>query len=327
MLSFVRTRGVTRLLFTSILLLCACGAPVVLRGPAASASLVEGPLPVKLSIQAVDPSGGRLTYTWQQVPASPGGTFSDPTSSNPTWLAPVVKSSTVFTLQVTVTDANGGSTQGEVKVTVQPPAKRSNHAPVFDEAPVAIPSVAKAGDTLTFSVRASDPDGDALTYLWRQVGPAPRGTFVSDADGRSVTWFSPAVGAETAFALEVLVSDGHGAPVRRTVTVPVRVPRYTEDIQSLWDSLCTGCHGRSGGLELAAGKSHPALVGVHAETKSCDSFMRVSPGDPDGSALMMKVSGTGCGSRMPRNNPTYFDAHPDQLVRIRSWILGGAPKN
>ena len=122
------------------------------------------------------------------------------------------------------------------------------------------------------------------------------------------------------------MSDGHGAPVRRTVTVPVRLPRYAEDIQGLWDSLCTGCHGRSGGLELAAGKSHPALVGVHAETKACASFMRVAPANPDGSALVMKLSGTACGNRMPRNNPTYFEAHPDELVRIRSWILGGAPK-
>jgi Big-like domain-containing protein/K319-like protein len=327
MQSFVRTRGVTRLLFTCTLLLCACGAPVVLRGPAASPSLVEGPLPVKLSIQAVDPSGGALTYSWQQVPASPGGTFSDPTSSNPTWLAPVVKSATIFTLQVTVTDTTGGSTQAEVKVTVQPPEKRRNRAPVLAGNPVVTPSLPRAGDTLTFTVQASDPDGDALTYLWHQVGPAPRGTFVSSADGASVTWFSPAVGAETAFSLEVLVSDGHGAQVRGTVTVPVRLPRYAEDIQSLWDSLCTGCHGKSGGLELAPGKSHPALVGVHAETKACGSFMRVDPGNPEGSALLMKLSGTGCGSRMPRNNPTYFDAHPDELVRIRSWILGGAKKD
>jgi hypothetical protein len=282
---------------------------------------------VKLSIQAVDPSGGALTYTWQQVPASPGGTFSEPTSSNPTWLAPVVKSATLFTLQVTVTDTTGATTQGEVKVTVQPPAKRSNRAPVLAGAPVVSPSLPKAGDTLTFSVHASDPDGDALTYLWHQVGPAPRGTFVSGADGESVTWYSPAVGAETAFSLEVLVSDGHGAPVRRTVTVPVRLPRYAEDIQSLWGSLCTGCHGQSGGLELAVGKSHPALVGVLAETKACNSFMRVDSGRPDASALVMKLSGTACGSRMPRNNPTYFESHPDELVRIRSWILGGAKKD
>jgi hypothetical protein len=324
MLSSVRTRAVTRLVFTCVLLLCACGAPVVLRGPAASPSLVEGPLPVKLSVQAVDPSGGALTYAWQQLPASPVGTFSEPGSPTPTWLAPVVKSPTVFTLHVTVTDAAGGITRAEVKVTVQPPAKRPNRAPVIAGAPVSTPSQAKAGDTLTLSVRASDPDGDALTYLWHQVGTAPQGTFVSGADGESVTWYSPTMGAETAFSFEVLVSDGHGGTARRTVTVPVRVPRYAEDIQVLWDALCTGCHGRSGGLALSAGQSHAALVGVRAQTRACNTAMRVAPGDPDGSALVMKLSGATCGGRMPRNHPDYFDTHPGELVRIRSWILGGA---
>jgi hypothetical protein len=30
---------------------------------------------------------------------------------------------------------------------------------------------------------------------------------------------------------------------------------------------------------------------------------------------------------MPRNQPTHFDAHAGELVRIRSWILGGAMKD
>jgi hypothetical protein len=323
MLSSIGKRVVTRLVFVSVLL-CACGSPVILRGPAARPSLVEGPLPVKLSIQAVDPEGGALTYLWTQLPASPAGRFSDPTSPTPTWMAPVVKSAKSFTLRVTVTDANGGVTQAEVRVDVQPPRERGNGPPVLEGEPVASPTLARAGDRVTLSVRASDPDGDALTYLWRQVGPAPQGTFMSDPDGASVTWYSPVVGSETPFSFEVLVSDGRGPPVRRTVTVPVRVPRYAQDIQVLWDSLCTGCHGRSGGLDLSAGRSHAALVRVGAETRACNNLTRVVPGDPESSELIWKLSGTGCGSRMPRNQPGYFDAHPDELVRIRSWILGGA---
>ena len=326
MLSSIGKRVVTRLVFISVLL-CACGAPVILRGPAARPSLVEGPLPVKLSIQAVDPDGGTLTYLWTQIPESPAGTFSDPASPTPTWMAPKVKSARSFTLRVTVTDANGGVTQADVQVNVQPPKEQGNDAPVLETEPVASPTLARAGDRVTLSVRARDPDGDALTYLWRQVGPAPQGTFVSDPAGASVTWYSPAVGAETPFTFEVLVSDGRGPPVRRTVTVPVRVPRYAQDIQVLWDSLCTSCHGRSGGLELSAGQSHAALVGVGAATRACGHLARVEPGDPEASALLMKLSGTGCGSRMPRNQPGYFDAHPDELVRIQSWILGGAAKD
>ena len=313
----------TRWVFFFVLL-CACGEPVVLRGPAARPSQVEGALPVKLSIQAVDPAGGALTYAWTQLPEWPAGTFSDATSPTPTWVAPAVRSASSFTLRVTVTDSTGGSTQSEVQVKILPTEHRSNGAPVFAEQPMASPALARAGDRVTLSARAIDPDGDALTYVWRQVGPAPRGTFVSGPDGASVTWFSPAVGAQTPFTFEVLVSDGRGAPVRRTVTVPVRVPRYAQDIQVLWDSLCTGCHGRSGGLELGAGRSHAALVGVGAATRACGHLARVEPGAPEASELMLKLTGMGCGSRMPRNQPGYFDHHPDELVRIQSWILGGA---
>lgn len=323
MLSSVGKRAFTWLLLTGVLI-CACGAPVILRGPAALPGQVEGPLPVKLSIQAVDPAGGTLTYSWQQLPESPAGTFSDASSPAPTWLAPVVKQTTVFTLRVTVMDRNGGSTQAEVQVTVQPPPRGRNRPPVLSGAPVVSPGPAKAGDTLTLSVRAEDADGDALTYLWRQLGPGPQGTFVSGPEGADITWFSPPVGAGTAFTFEVLVSDGRGAPVRETVTVPVHVPRYARDIQVLWDSLCTGCHGRSGGLDLAPGRSHAALVGAPMLTRACSSFIRVVPGDAESSALVKKLAGTDCGSRMPRNAPGHFDAHPGELVRIRSWILSGA---
>jgi hypothetical protein len=323
MQSSIGKRVVTRLVFI-IVLFCACDAPVILRGPAARPSQVEGALPVKLSIQAVDPAGGALTYAWTQLPESPAGTFSDATSATPTWVAPVVRSASSFTLRVTVTDSHGASTQAEVQVRVQPPSGRGNGAPVFAGPPVASPTLARAGDRVTLSARASDPNGDALTYLWRQVGPGPQGTFVSGPEGESVTWFSPAVGEPTPFTFEVLVSDGRGPPVRRTVTVPVRVPRYAEDIQVLWDTLCTGCHGRSGGLELGPGRSHAALVGVGAATRACAHLARVEPGDLEASALMLKLTGTGCGSRMPRNQPGYFEEHPDELVRIQSWILGGA---
>jgi hypothetical protein len=30
---------------------------------------------------------------------------------------------------------------------------------------------------------------------------------------------------------------------------------------------------------------------------------------------------------MPLSNPAYFDTNPGLLIRVRSWILAGAPNN
>ena len=55
-----------------------------------------------------------------------------------------------------------------------------------------------------------------------------------------------------------------------------------------------------------------------------DETVRVAPGAPDQSELIRKMTGTTCGDRMPRAEPTYFDANPGLVVRVRSWILAGA---
>lgn len=80
----------------------------------------------------------------------------------------------------------------------------------------------------------------------------------------------------------------------------------------------------SGSLNLGATVSYSNLVNVTAVNAACNTLKRVTPSDPDNSVIIRKVSGTACGSRMPRNNPTYFDQNPGLIVRIRSWILAGA---
>nr|WP_147451484.1 Ig-like domain-containing protein [Corallococcus llansteffanensis] len=275
-------------------------------------------VPVALTLEASDADGDPLTYVWTQSPASPAGTFDDASAPNPSWTAPPVDSSQRFTLEVTVSDGRGGSEQGSVDVDV----RRGNQPPTV-AATITGPSTLVAGATGTFTITASDPDGDPLTYTWAQTTPATPGTWVGDSTGASAHWYSPVVGTQTAFTLSVSVTDGASTPVVRTLTVPVSVPRYAADVQNVWKSVpsCTGCHD-SGGLNLAAATSYSNLVNVTAS--ACGSFKRVAPGDPDRSALIQKLEGTACGTRMPRNNPTYFNQHPDLLILVRSWILAGA---
>ncbi|HVG58671.1 MAG TPA: tandem-95 repeat protein [Hyalangium sp.] len=294
--------------------------PTIDSGPSASSTTVDEQQSITLSVTASDANGDSLTYAWTQTaPASPVGTFSSASVANPTWTAPNVTANGTYTLRVTISDGQGGSVQGSINITVQ----KVNQPPVVS-ANITGPSTLVAGNTGTFSITASDPDGDTLTYAWSQTDPAtPQGTFVGSTTGSSAQWYSPALGTQTSFTLSVSVTDGQSTPVVRTITLPVTVPRYAADIQTIWDGFpCTSCHGSSGNLSLGA-SSYTNLVNAPS-FGACVPGTRVIPGDPDASVLMRKISGTACGDRMPQSDPAYFDRNPGLLIRIRSWILAGA---
>lgn len=87
----------------------------------------------------------------------------------------------------------------------------------------------------------------------------------------------------------------------------------------------SGCHRGSNaplGLDLSAGNAHENLVNVPSE--EMPELLRVDPGDPDDSYLVMKIEGAPniAGGRMPLGRPPLSD---EQIERIRAWIEAGAP--
>jgi hypothetical protein len=197
--------------------------------------------------------------------------------------------------------------------------------PEIASGPAATPGITVPGRQVTLSVTASDPDGDPLSYSWVQTEPAePRGIFVSGQAAASAVWYPPALASQTAFKLEVTISDGSEPPVGGTVEVTVNLPSYAADVQPIWNASCS-CHTGafpSGGLSLGQGASYADLV--DAPAVSCAPLLRVLPGFPDDSVLFRKIAGGDCGIRMPFSDPTFFDRNPGQLTLIRSWILAGA---
>ncbi|MFQ6608296.1 MAG: T9SS type A sorting domain-containing protein [Fidelibacterota bacterium] len=91
---------------------------------------------------------------------------------------------------------------------------------------------------------------------------------------------------------------------------------YNSQIQPIFNNNCIVCHGISGGLSLA---SYEDLMtgGSHGEV--------IIAFDAENSILAQKIqSDPPFGSRMPQNNPTYFDEHPEELQLIIDWINEGA---
>ena len=105
----------------------------------------------------------------------------------------------------------------------------------------------------------------------------------------------------------------------------------TADLQSIQDNvftpICTRCHiGASApeGLRLDVADSYNLLVGV--QSAEVPSLLRVMPGDPDESYIVLKLQGSAgiVGGRMPLGGP--YLPQPTIDV-IRQWITNGAPNS
>lgn len=95
------------------------------------------------------------------------------------------------------------------------------------------------------------------------------------------------------------------------------------------------CHSKpgaplSGDLDLSsASASYGNLVGVAAKYQGFTTELRVAPGDPTKSFLMVKLVDAWTGT-VPAGTPMPYlpDPLPDaQIEAIRSWIAAGAPND
>lgn len=299
--------------------------PEVTVAPAPTSSPITEGGTTLFSVTANDPDGDSLGYSWTQTsPASPQGTFSSRTIRNPVWTAPAVAADTVFSFDVTITDGQGGSVTRSCQVVVT--QVTVNRPPNVSATISVSPSMPAAGQVVTLSITASDPENDPLTIVWTQLSPAVPGTFGSPGQA-STTWFSPELDVDSLnFTLQVSVSDGHNPAEVRQVTLTVSTPSYAANVQAIWTAQCVSCHGGTspaGQLTLEAGSSWAALVN-QAMVKSCSDPTRVVPGAPSSSGLVDRLTGNSCGTRMPEGKPALSAG---DLVMIQSWIRHGALDN
>lgn len=175
---------------------------------AATPGLVPGLGTASTVITASDADGDPVTISYTQDCAGgsidPDGTFHAPP-------APAPGTEIACNLHATASDGHGGVGYATAVVYVGDEIT-GNHSPVI-ETSFASNWTAGPGDGVSFSVTASDPDGDALTYHWTATTGTLDGT---PADGAATNHWTSAGATAT---ITVRVTDARGAWVEHAFPV------------------------------------------------------------------------------------------------------------
>ena len=108
---------------------------------------------------------------------------------------------------------------------------------------------------------------------------------------------------------------------------PAPTISYQKEIVPILEQNCATCHltgEEAGGMSLVGDSAIGFLVGKPSQ--EAPTILRVEPGAPDKSYLVMKLEGThldhgGSGARMPFGG---FPLDDSDMAKIRAWIAQGA---
>ena len=177
-----------------------------------------------LIVTATDSDGDTLAYSWSSACQ---GTFGANAAST-TFTLSSVETGAACTLIVSVDDGHGFVSTGEI--TVPTKAAAFNAAPVIAGTVQSANSV-NAGDVVTLSVEASDPEGSALSFAWA----GPTGTLstpTTDATSSLVTFTAP--GTSGPWQVTVTVADAQGASTQQAFVVKAQPWKFGVMSDTQW---------------------------------------------------------------------------------------------
>jgi hypothetical protein len=171
---------------------------------------------VQLQAAALDPDGDVLDWSWVQVGGPDAASVTGADSPNLSLVVPEVPGDVVLAFAVSAKDPQGA----EARATVRLLARNVNRAP---RASVRGPETVLRGEAVVLDGTGSnDPDGEPLTWAWRQVsGTALDGGV---AVGPAWSFTAPAVEGEETLTLELTVTDPSGATASALHSLQVTVP-------------------------------------------------------------------------------------------------------
>jgi outer membrane protein OmpA-like peptidoglycan-associated protein len=162
--------------------------------------------PIMIHVNATDADNDPLTYSYTATGGTVEGTGPD-ARWNPSGLA-----IGPYTVNAKVDDGRGGTATCSADVAV---TKRPNRPPVISCAPERNPII--SGERVAIISKASDPDGDPITYSYSASGGQISGT---DATAQ----FDSTGLAAGSYTITCTADDGQGGRTSATTTVDVQKP-------------------------------------------------------------------------------------------------------
>jgi large repetitive protein len=169
-------------------------------------------------IGSKDAEGNITSYSWKQI-QGPAVTLNGSDTARASFTAPSVSSDTSLKFSLTVKDDKGAvSSPTIVTITV----KAVNHPPVASI--TTIDQTVNEGEIVSLdATKTNDPDGDSLTYLWRQTaGPTVE---INDANSAIATLKAPpnlSLSSDIVLTFQLTVSDSKNAIDTANMNVKVR---------------------------------------------------------------------------------------------------------
>ncbi|MFB6187861.1 MAG: fibronectin type III domain-containing protein, partial [Halobacteriaceae archaeon] len=158
-----------------------------------------------------------ISYSWSQI-GGPDIKIQNENSKQVSFTAPDVETQRVISFEVTITNSQGLSDSDEVHITVSPPNQNSR--------PIAEASIRwKDGKVVLRGLNSTDPDGDELTYDWKQLS----GSDIIFQDSKQVASFAvPDLQHPQRFVFNLTVTDESGKSDSDIAAVTI-LPSTTED--------------------------------------------------------------------------------------------------
>ena len=180
----------------------------------------EGNMVMLDGTQSDDPDGTIESWLWEQVGGTPIVALEGSSSSQASFTAPVVASTSPvrLTFRLTVKDDYNFTGQDEIIITI-------NRPPAAD---AGVNRTVNEGDTVTLDGSSSyDPDGIIETWLWEQVGGAPI-VVLNNADTNTASFTAPDVSEPTAVKLtfKLTVTDNDNVKRSDEVKITINQPRF-----------------------------------------------------------------------------------------------------